>query len=153
MQPGDLERQVEWTLRQLPRPHAPRTLLPRVMAASRAWDRRRWYQRTWFTWPLGWQVASAVVLLSMGGGGLWLSPTIHLAAATALSGMTAFLTTAVPDVGPRTETTVLALQVLWRALVHPVLIYTFVIVALMSLLCAAIAVALNRAVFGKAVNS
>ena len=58
MNPDDLERLAHHELHRLPAPRAPRTLLPRVMAAVEAWANRPWYTRAWFTWPLGWQVAS-----------------------------------------------------------------------------------------------
>jgi hypothetical protein len=44
-------------------------------------------------------------------------------------------------------------RVLWRALVAPVLGYAAIVVILMYLACAAVAVILNRAFFGKVLPS
>ena len=45
-------RELRRELRRLPPPHAPATLLPRVITAVHAWSERRWYARAWLTWPL-----------------------------------------------------------------------------------------------------
>ena len=58
-------------LKALPPPRAPRTLLPRVMAAV-AVSTRPWYARAWVTWPRGLQVASAAVfVLAVAGAWMW----------------------------------------------------------------------------------
>ena len=75
MNPDDLERLTHRELHRLPAPRAPRTLLPRVMAAVEAWANRPWYTRAWFTWPLGWQVASAAALVLLVTGGVMLAPS------------------------------------------------------------------------------
>ena len=63
---------VDRALKGLPAPRAPRTLLPRVMAAA---DLRaaRSAPRPWVDWPLGWQLASAalVLLFVIGIARLW----------------------------------------------------------------------------------
>src|SRR6185436_19684837 len=69
----DLERRVHRELERLPSPLAPDSLLPRVLAAVDAWARRPWYTRAWFTWPLGWQVAS-VLVLALFAVGIWMLP-------------------------------------------------------------------------------
>jgi hypothetical protein len=150
---ADLERFVDGKLRQLPLPHAPETLVPRVMAAVRAWVERPWYQRAWFTWPLGWQVASGtalvLTLLAIATGLPWMTASISGLAASALSGVTA----KVPDVPQRLEAASSAAEVLWHGFVHPVLVYAFVVVGAMCAMCLAVAVALNRVVFGRTAHS
>jgi hypothetical protein len=69
MDPADLERLIDRELRSLPTPRAPRTLLPAVMAAANEAANRPWYSRTWLQWPVGWQLASAVVLLGVVAAG------------------------------------------------------------------------------------
>lgn len=120
MQPADLEETVHRELRQLPLPRAPETLLPRVLAAVEAWSHRPWYSRAWFTWPLGWQIASAA------------------AAALVIYGLWA-LPPAPPEVAAATSAT----RVVWRTLVQPLLTYVFVLVALMCVACAVFGAALN----------
>jgi len=120
MPPADLERIVDRELRRLPAPQAPRTLLPRVLAAVDAWSRRPWYTRAWFTWPLGWQIAS-------------------IAAAAAL----VYGVWALPPAPPAVTMTTSAGRVVWRALIEPFLTYVAVIIVLMCLACAAFGAALN----------
>ena len=60
MDPAELERLVDRALGQLPAPRAPRTLLPRVMAAVPT-PARPWHARPWLMWPAGWQIISLVV--------------------------------------------------------------------------------------------
>jgi hypothetical protein len=153
MHPADLERRVGWELRRLPGPEAPDTLLPRVMAAVQAWARRPWYERAWFTWPVAWQVASAAAMLLVAAGVFLALPQIQTVAASAVASVAARFASHVPELGPRLDATALAARVLWHALVHPVLVVAFVIVAVMALACATVAVALNRAVFGRALHS
>jgi hypothetical protein len=122
-------------LRQLPLPAAPRTLLPRVMAAAQEWARRPWYARAWFTWPLGWQAASIAllcVLCVLGVGAVLLLPS----AASAVARMAS----------------VNAAGVLWRTFVRPVAPYAFAFAALMCLACAVFGAALNHVVFGRTVQ-
>jgi hypothetical protein len=119
-------------LRQLPLPAAPRTLLPRVMAAAQKWARRPWYTRAWFTWPLGWQAASIAVLCVLGAAAVLLLPSVASAAARI--------------------TTVNAAVVLWRTLVRPVAPYAFAFAALMCAACAVFGAALNHVVFGRTVQ-
>ena len=121
MQPADLEQTVHRELRQLPPPRAPHTLLPRVLAAVDAWSRRPWYARAWFTWPLGWQLASAAV------------------AALVMYGLWSLPAAAPPEVAAATSAT----RVVWRTLVQPLLAYVFVLVALMCVACAVFGAALN----------
>jgi hypothetical protein len=116
----DLERRVHDELRRLPAPLAPATLLPRVLAAVEAWANRPWYARAWFTWPLGWQIASAAAL-ALAVYGIWNLPPLpsSLVATTNAGG------------------------VIWRTLVAPLLGYVVGLVVLMCLACAAFGAALN----------
>jgi hypothetical protein len=153
MHPVDLEWRVGRELHRLAGPKAPDTLLPRVMAAVEAWARRPWYEREWFTWPLGWQFASAIALLLMGTSMCIVLPRVQGVVVVATSTIVARVTSQLPDLGPTLDAAELAARILWHALVHPVLVVAFVIVAMMSLACAAVVVALNRVVFGRALNS
>jgi hypothetical protein len=149
----ELERFVGRRLRALPAPRAPLTLLPRVLAAARAWSQRPWYAREWFTWPIGWQVGSLALLTAILGAAAVMIPAAQVMlvnAATSLAGAIAF---DVPQVAESLQVSTSAMRVIWRALVQPFLPYVFVIVVLMCGACASVVLALNRVVFGRALHS
>ena len=150
MDPADLERLIGEELRRLPAPRAPRTLVPRVMAAVDAAARTPWYARTWLTWPVAWQVASVVILLATVAGAALLLPTMR----TAASALT-FVTGAqnpVADTARDVEVAATAARVLWRTLLAPVVPYAFGLVLLMCAACAVFGTVLNHLVFGKALR-
>lgn len=116
----ELERRVHDELRRLPAPFAPETLIPRVLAAVDAWARRPWYARAWFTWPVGWQAAS-IVLVALGIYATWnLPPLPASVVATTNAG-----------------------GVIWRTLIEPLLGYVVGLVVLMCVACAVFGAALN----------
>ena len=149
----DLESFVDRQLRRLPQPAAPDTLLPRVMAAVRAWSARPWYQRTWFTWPLALQIASLTLfVVGVIGAGLAL-PLGYVAMDHVAGTAVAAATRDVPDWSARVSAASAAAQVVWHALVHPVLVYAAVVVCVLFAACVTVAVALNHVVFGRTVHS
>jgi hypothetical protein len=78
---------LDEALRALPVPRAPRTLLPKLLAATSEQVARPWYSRAWLTWPPAWQAASLmlVVLMIAGAaiGRLYLGAAIGIAAESA----------------------------------------------------------------------
>jgi hypothetical protein len=150
MHPVDLEALVGRGLRQLPVPRAPRTLLPRVLAAVQALARRPWYERAWFTWPAGWRLASIAALIAIVGAGAVLVPKTIAAAGAVASTLTGRVMEDVAPMAQRAEVTTNTVRVIWRALLEPLVAYAFGFVALMCLACAAFGVALNRVVFERA---
>jgi hypothetical protein len=140
---------VDRALRSLPCPEAPATLLPRVMAAVAAWAQRPWYERAWFTWPLGWQVASAAaIVLTLAGVALG-APAAQ-AMVSAVSDAAATSVFARLSGGfDRVDATVAGARVLWRALGASILGYAAIVVLVMYAACAAVVVVINRAFFGK----
>jgi hypothetical protein len=150
MEPGDLERLVDGELKKLPPPRAPRTLLPRVLAAVDEVNRRPWYARAWLTWPLGWQVASAVLLLLLVAGVTQLLPAARAAASTLT--FVADVRGDVADTARDVEVARTAARVLWDTLLAPVVPYAFGLVLLMCTACAIFGAALNHLVFGKALR-
>jgi hypothetical protein len=150
--PEQFEKIVGAGLRQLPMPRAPRTLLPRVMAATQQWARRPWYARAWFTWPPGWQVASIAVLCVIGVWAVMLVPTIEGAAARIATAYIANTGGGLVGAGGRLEATMNAVVILWRAIVRPVAPYVFAFAALMCGACAVFAAALNHVAFGRTVQ-
>jgi len=150
MDPADLERLIDRELRALPPPRAPRTLLPRVMAAVRVSADRPWYARAWLTWPAGWQVASVLALLATAAGAAVLWPTLQ-AAVNALT-FVADVRGDVAETARDVEVATTAVSVLWRTLLAPVVPYAFGLVFLMCVACAVFGTALNHLVFGKALR-
>ena len=130
---GNQDGVLDRALRSLPPVAAPATLLPRVMAAIGAWSERPWYERAWFTWPRGWQVASAMQSML----------------AVASQDATASIFARLSGGFDRVDATVSGARVLWRALAAPVLAYAAIVVLLMYGACAAVVVVINRAFFGK----
>ena len=150
--PEQFEEILGASLRQLPMPRAPRTLLPRVMAAAQQWARRPWYARAWFTWPLGWQVASIAVFCAIGACAVMAVPTVESAAARIASAYIASTGGDVVGAGGRLEATMNAVVILWRAIVKPIAPYVFAFAALMGGACAVFAAALSHVAFGRTVQ-
>jgi len=95
-------------------------LLSRILAAVDAWASRPWYARAWFTWPLGWQAAS-VVLVAIALYATWVAPPLPASVvATGNAG-----------------------GVIWRALIEPLMGYVVGLVVLMGIACAVFGAALN----------
>ena len=70
MSPIDLEQLVDSELKRLPTPNAPRTLLPRVLAAVAVQEQHAKPARGWTMWPRGWQFAGGAVAAAVFVG-LW----------------------------------------------------------------------------------
>ncbi len=148
MNPEDLERLTHRELQRLPSPRAPHTLLPRVMAAVEASRARPWYARAWFTWPVGWQVASVVMLGLLIAGAVLLGPRLQAAASSMIAALQVFAAGA-SDTAP-IETTANGARILWRTLLAPLATYALVVVVLMFLACAVFGTALNHIVIERA---
>ena len=73
MERDELERRVDRALGALPTPRAPRTLRPRVLAATAPSPIAG---RPWFTWPWPLQVASMAAALLVAVGVAWWWPGI-----------------------------------------------------------------------------
>jgi len=123
----DLEARVDRALRRLPQPHAPQTLLPRVLAAVEAWHERPWYTRAWFAWPLAWRVLSIVPCA-----------------------LVVYLAWHVPSPPPQVLAATSASRVLWELLIAPLLPYFVAVVLLMGLACVAFGLALNYVLLERA---
>ena len=148
MEPGDLERLIDRELRALPPPHAPRALLPRIMAAVEDRAQRPWYTRAWLQWPVGWQLASALMLIGVVATGGVLLPQLR-AAVMALS-VVAKLRGDVAESAREVEVATTAVRVVWRTLLAPVVPWAFALITLMCAACAVFGTALNHLVFGRA---
>ena len=148
----ELDRFVGAQLRALPQPGAPETLLPRVLAAARAWTERPWYAREWFAWPFLWQAASAAMLALIIGSGVVLTPALHLFLVRTIVSPAAAVTASAAPIAGTLEVFLNVARVIWRGLVGPLLPYAFAIVLLMFGACLAFGLALNRLVVGRVLH-
>jgi hypothetical protein len=138
----ELERSADRALRRLPTPHAPATLLPRVLAAAAALARRPWYSRTWLTWPAPLRVGSVIA------AALVLALTFVFGPQLAHAGdaFSQFLDSAVatmPGVLELASGISAIVQVTLRVL-EPVAAIGFALTVLMLLICGACWTAINR---------
>ena len=153
MDPSELERRIDRDLRRLPAPTAPATFLPRVLLAARLLASRPWYQRAWRTWPGAWQAVSAAALLSVLVGVGVLLPTLQGEVMGAILRTAGGLWQGVAERTAGLRVGLGTLDVLWRALVQPVVAYLLALLVIMWAACAAFGVALSRVAFGEATHS
>jgi hypothetical protein len=151
MRPDDSEDVVDRALKRLPAPHAPHTLLPRVMAAveSRA---ARSAPRPWLAWPLAWQIASVTILIALGVGmaRFWpYAPSIvPEATAARVGGSLTEVSTFIAEAMSAASTAVNVIRIVWHALLQPLVVYVLMIVLVMCAACATFGAALGRVVLG-----
>ena len=149
----ELERFVSGRLQRLPAPRAPLTLLPRVLAAAKAWAERPWYAREWFTWPLQWQVGSIGLLVLTLISVFLAIPVVQSTLLQSTSAFTSSLQIDIPRMAGDLQASTATARVIWRAIVQPFLPYAFAIVVLMCGACATVVFVLNRIVFGRILHS
>jgi hypothetical protein len=134
MDPAELDRMLDQELRALPRPSAPRTLLPRVMAAAAAAaEQARPVETGWSTWPRAWQAVSAAAVLICAAAAGWLivAPPAPVANAAHAAGET-----------------VAVMRVIWDALLQPASAYLLVLGVAFAVACAAVWAAFEAALGG-----
>ena len=141
--PDELESRIDRELRRLSAPRAPRTLLPRVMAAI-AMAQRPWYARGWRTWPLGWQLASATAGL-VGLAAMWVvGPSLIQLVTAPVSGGAGPVGRGVVDGLTRLAEFRRDVAILWRVVVAPLATLALVPLAVMCAATMAFGVALGR---------
>jgi hypothetical protein len=153
MDPRETEDVVHRALKALPAPRAPRTLLPRVMAAvddRRALLAGRPAPGTWFTWPVTWQAASVAALLVLAAGIVWVWPAAWEAAGTSAARAWTFLEPRMVSAAASAAAVVRVIAIVWQAFVQPVVGYVLVWIVVMSGACAACVAALGRVALGGA---
>ena len=132
MDPVDLDTQLDRELRALPAPRAPRTLLPRVMAAT-VQNPAAARASGWFTWPVAWRIASVAAVV-FAAAGVWMfaaTPPERVSEAANAAGEVATL-----------------LRVFWDVMFQPVATYIFVLGISLALACALAWAALEAALGG-----
>jgi hypothetical protein len=141
MSPTDLEQLVDAELKRLPTPHAPRTLLPRVLAAAAAQQQHAKPARGWALWPRGWQlaggVAAAAVLVGVWKLAALAQPLMaQLASIGGFDRAASFTRTA--------DEAATVVRVLWEVLLQPVATYVSVLAITFALACALLWTAVER---------
>lgn len=148
MLPGDLEDVVDRALKQLPEPRAPRTLVPRVMAAIETERARKSSARPWLAWPLAWQLASVAALIVLGVEGARLWPEAQSAVQQSTPTVIADVASFVADVASKASAVANVTRIVWHALVQPLVGYLLVLVLVMCAACATFGAALGRVALG-----
>jgi hypothetical protein len=141
MNPIDLEQIVDAELKRLPTPRAPRTLLPRVIAATAAQQPPAATARGWGAWPRAWQFAGGVVAVA-----------VLFAARELLAVLQSFLAQVAPLAGferaaaftRSADDTATVVRVLWDVLLQPVATYVSVLAISFALACALLWTAVER---------
>jgi hypothetical protein len=140
MNPTDLERLVDAELKRLGTPRAPRTLLPRVLAAAAAQQHAK-PARGWAVWPRPWQFAGGIVAAAVLAG-IW-----KLAALSQ-----PFIGELLPSIGfsraasftRGADDAVTVVRVLWDVLLQPVATYVSILAISFALACALLWTAVER---------
>lgn len=131
MHDDELERLIDGELKGLPQPRAPRSLLPRVMAAIDAPRVQPWYSRPWLAWPRVWQGVSVAFVASLAVG-LW---TIWSEA---------------PGIVQWFNRVAVVSRALWNVLFGPIAFIVIGLIVIVALAGAAAWTAVSRVTFGGA---
>jgi hypothetical protein len=151
MESDDLERLVDGALKRLPSPHAPDTLLPRVMAVVDASAHRVWYRRAWRTWPVAWQIASAIACAALVLLIASVGPVTSVGTVAKTAPASQVISDSVAFAGRMQDATGVA-WTLWRVVLQPLVPYAFALAMLMCGACVVFGVALNYVVFGRTLH-
>jgi hypothetical protein len=146
MEPTDRGDSLDRALNALDAPRAPRTLLPRVMAAVAEREHQK-VARPWMQWPRSWRVASFAAMAAVTIAIIWVLPNMELV--MRMSG--GWLAQRDPALGGGVESAASLLSVgrtLWETLVGPVLGYVVIWMLVMTTACAALGAALDLALGG-----
>ncbi len=127
----DLERFVDRELKRLPASRAPRTLVPRVMAAVAEARLLAWYSRPWLEWPWALQALSLVVAGAMASAG-WM------------------VWNQAPDVALRLNQAAAVSRALWSVFLGPIAFVVLALTIVVALAGAAAWNAVTRVTFGGA---
>jgi hypothetical protein len=146
----DLEQLIDRELKQLPTPPAPRTLLPRVLAATVHRKPAPWYARPWVTWPRGWQIASVVVFVAIGVSLSIFMPTVQHVAGNIPSRFAGSAPGRIAAVAAIVAEGATLVRVFWQVMLEPVAFYLLILAVSLSLACAAVWTALERVALGGA---
>jgi hypothetical protein len=139
MNPIDLEQLVDDELKRLPTPRAPRSLLPRVLAATSA--QPQIHAAGWTAWSRIWQVAAGVAAVVCIAGiwklAVWVQPFVGELLPAAGLGRAA-------SVAHGADEAATVARVLWDVMLQPVATYLSILVVSFALACALLWSAVER---------
>lgn len=148
--PRDLERLIVRELKRLPAPRAPRTLMPRVLAAVAKQEPAPWYSRPWATWPPIVQAFSLVLFAEIGAG-LWtLWPHVPRLIAETGAPAAAAVMSRVASLTNQASQIAAVVRALWQVLLGPIAIFVLALTIIVSLACAAAWTAVKSVALGGA---
>jgi len=153
MDPVDLDRQLDEALHQLPGPRAPRTLLPRVMAAAAQRAEVPWYARGWSAWSRGWQLASALAACLVVVGGFVALRVFESALQVSTSPMARLATGQAATLLEQIRAASALFRVTWQVLIEPIGLFVLALSVVMMLAVAALWTALDRVALGEVQQS
>jgi hypothetical protein len=133
MDPADLDGLLERELRALPPPRAPRTMLPRILAAVRVEASPPTPPTGWFTWSWTRRAACLAALVPL------MLAAVLLAADTPAS---------IVRAAEAASSTATLMRAVWDVLLQPVAGYLFGLGVLFALACAAAWAAMEAALGG-----
>ena len=144
----DPDRALDRALSRLPGPRAPRTLVPRVMAAVAAPP--RWYARPWLSWHPALQTLSLMAFLSAVALAwmAWSQPAALLAQVSSL-GAPEFAAWA-SAVAERLNKITAVMSVLWDVVLGPIAVFVLAVAVFVAVACAAAWTAVSRVALGGA---
>lgn len=140
MNPRDLEHLVDAELKRLPARRAPRTLLPRVLAATAAQEHRQ-PAKGWSVWPRAWQLAAAGIAAVVLAG-VWRLMSFAGPYLAPLLSNSGFDRTA--SVTRRADDIAVIVRVLWEMLIQPAATYVSILAISLALACALLWSAVER---------
>jgi hypothetical protein len=157
MDPRETEDIVHRALKRLRPPVAPRTLLPRVMAAVAEQTRERAQTsvpagRTAFRWSLAWQAPSIAALFVAMVAVIWGWPSIEDVTGGShviWSSVKLQVVTLAQSAAALTR----VVSIVWEAFLQPIVGFLLAWIVLMSGACATFAAALGRVALGGASQS
>ncbi len=149
MRDDEVERALDRSLARLPAPRAPRSLLPRVMAAV-VTPSAPWYARPWLTWHPALQTVSLVVVLA-GVTFVWMAWSRPEATFAALSSVASpEMTSWTSAAARRTNQISTLMSLLWDVVLGPIAIFVLVLAVFVAVACAAAWTAVSRVALGGA---
>ena len=153
MDPVDLEHQLDAALKRLPTPRAPRTLLPRVMAAVVAREELPWYAKGWSAWSRSWQLVSGLAAALVALGGFLAVHYFETAVQVSTSPMARLATGRAATLFEQIRTASTLFRIIWQALLEPIGLFVLALIVVITLAGAAVWSALDRLALGEAQQS